>query len=137
MMCSLEGTSITICSTPQSSARLTSSTMQRENANTRDGSPAAAIRRTASASCGETAGRPASIRCTPASASFSAIATFSSALSSTPACCSPSRSVTSWNSTFAGSEVPSSASGSKFHGLTKWSSVFHGLSDTAGDPFRS
>ena len=58
MMCSLEGTSMTIALTPVSRARLTSSTMQRENAKMRAGSPAAAIRLTAAASDGETAGRP-------------------------------------------------------------------------------
>jgi len=58
------------------------------------------------ASDGETAGSPASIRSTPASASATAIFTFSSARNSTPACCSPSRSVTSCTATRSGGVWP-------------------------------
>ena len=57
---------------------------------------------TAFSSSGETAGRPASIRWIPASASPSAMRSFCSAVNSTPACCSPSRSVTSWIVTCSG-----------------------------------
>ena len=46
-------------------------------------------------SCSDTAGMPASIRSTPISASFSAIATLSATLKTTPGVCSPSRSVAS------------------------------------------
>ena len=111
MMCSLEGISITIPSTPVSSARLTSSTMQRLKEKMRAGRSAAAIRRTASASAGDTAGMPASMRCTPASASRSAMRTFSSGWNSIPACCSPSRRVTSWTSTLGGGLNPAVTSG--------------------------
>jgi hypothetical protein len=53
-------------------------------------------------SCSETAGIPASIRSTPISSSFSAIAIFSATLITTPGVCSPSRSVASWMLTRAG-----------------------------------
>ena len=43
----------------------------------------------------ETAGMPASMRCTPSESSFLAIATFSSRRKTTAVCCSPSRKVTS------------------------------------------
>ena len=56
----------------------------------------------AARSCGETAGMPASMRCTPIAASFLAMATFSSRRKTTPVCCSPSRSVTSWILMFFG-----------------------------------
>jgi len=51
--------------------------MQREKLKIFAGRPAAAMRLTASASAGETAGRPASMRWTPASASASAMRIFS------------------------------------------------------------
>ncbi len=75
------------------------------------------MRLIASVSAGDTAGRPASIRWMPASDSASAIRSLSSAVNSTPACCSPSRSVTSWISTFSGIRNPSVTSGRKFHSL--------------------
>src|SRR5579884_866904 len=111
MMCSLEGISMTMASTPASSARFTSSTMQREKAKMRAGRPARAIRRTASASAGDTAGRPASMRWTPASARASAMRSLSSGVNSTPACCSPSRRVTSWMSRRSGGEKSPTTSG--------------------------
>ena len=97
MMCSLAGTSITMPLTPVSTARFTSSTMQREKAKISAGSLSFTMSLTAWASYFETAGIPASIRCTPASASMVASLTFSFGVNSTPACCSPSRRHTSWN----------------------------------------
>ena len=97
--------------TPASRAFSTSETMQREKAKTREGSPAEAMRLTASASAGDTAGMPASIRSTPAAASSSAMRIFWSAENSMPACCSPSRNVRSCTATRSGSEKPSLTSG--------------------------
>jgi hypothetical protein len=94
-MCSLEGTSITMPFTPVSTDRFTSSFMQRENAKISAGRFFFTMALMALASIGETAGMPASIRCTPASASMVARRTFSSGVNSTPACCSPSRRHTS------------------------------------------
>ncbi len=53
-------------------------------------------------SCSDTAGIPASIRSTPISSSFSAIAILSATLITTPGVCSPSRNVASWMLTRAG-----------------------------------
>jgi len=110
MMCSLEGTSITMPFTPQSTARFTSSFMQRENAKISAGRFFFTIILMAWASMGDTAGIPASIRCTPASASMVARRTFSWGVNSTPACCSPSRRQTSWNFTRWGIAAPCIAS---------------------------
>ncbi len=81
--------------TPQSTARLTSSTMQRENAKICGPRLRFTISLMAAASLGETTGMPASMRWTPASASPSAMRILSSLVKMTPVCCSPSRSVTS------------------------------------------
>ncbi len=95
-MCLLDGISITTPLTPVSTARLTSSFMQRANENICGPRLRLTISLMASLSDGETIGMPASMRCTPASASASAMRIFSSLLRMTPVCCSPSRSVTSW-----------------------------------------
>ena len=81
--------------------------------------PASTMSTTACWSCGETIGMPASIRSTPALSRRRAIASLSSGLKATPACCSPSRSVTSWNRTFGWKSRPSRAAGSWFQGLVK------------------
>ena len=88
--------------TPQSTAFFTSSTMQRVKQKISGPRFRLTISLIAASSGGETAGMPASIRCTPTSANFSAIRTLSSLVKITPACCSPSRSVTSWTITFFG-----------------------------------
>jgi hypothetical protein len=80
---------------PQSAARFTSSTVQREKQKISGPSLRLTISLIAASSMGDTAGMPASMRCTPASASFSAILILSSLEKMIPACCSPSRRVTS------------------------------------------
>ena len=62
MMCVLEGTSITMPFTPQSTARFTSSTMQRENAKICGPRLRFTISLMAAASLGDTTGMPASMR---------------------------------------------------------------------------
>ena len=103
MMCSLDGISTMAPDTPQSAARRMSSRMQRQNAKISGPRLRFTISRIAPSSCFETAGMPASMRWTPASASASAMATFSSFFSAMPVSCSPSRKVMSWIFTLAGS----------------------------------
>ena len=95
-MCLLDGISITTPLTPVSIARCTSSFMQRQNEKICGPRLRRTISLIASLSDGDTIGMPASIRCTPASASASAMRIFSSLLRMMPVCCSPSRSDTSW-----------------------------------------
>src|SRR6185369_4076093 len=60
-------------------------------------------------------------------ASRLAISTFSSRRKTTPVCCSPSRSVTSWNLILLGKLNGLRTSGSQFHGLVKNFLVFQGV----------
>jgi len=62
MMCSLEGTSMTTPFTPQSTARFTSSTMQREKAKICGPKLRLTISLIADVSLGDTTGIPASMR---------------------------------------------------------------------------
>ena len=129
MMCPEDGISTTTPSTPHSLALWMSSTMQRANAKISGPRPASTIDFTAASSWGETIGIPASIRSTPAAASRLAIASLSSAVNATPACCSPSRSVTSWNRTRDGNSSPARDSSRWFQGLVKKRpSASHGVS---------
>ncbi len=116
---------MTTPSTPQSAARSTSLLVHRAKAKTFGPSFRFTISCTAFSSEGEMAGIPASMRWTPTSASFSAIASLSSQVKTTPACCSPSRRVTPWS--WSLSEKCSSflTSGAKFQGLVNQRSVFH------------
>ena len=82
--------------TPVSTARCTSSFMQRAKEKICGPRLRLTISLMAALSDGDTIGMPASMRCTPASASASAMRIFSSLLRITPVCCSPSRKVTSW-----------------------------------------
>ena len=106
-----EGISMTIPSAPHSLAFSTSGTMQRAKEKISLSRSASTIDFTAASSAGETIGMPASIRWTPASESRLAIASLSSAVNATPACCSPSRNVTSWNLILSAKFSPSRASG--------------------------
>ena len=127
-MCVELGTSITTPLTPVSAERFTSSAMQRAKLNTSVSVPSRrfTISRIAASSDGETTGIPASMRCTPVSARASAIRIFSSLLNMTPACCSPSRSVTSWILGLGSNLILEVTSPSKFHGLVNHISVFQG-----------
>jgi hypothetical protein len=128
MMCVELGTSITMPFTPVSTDRFTSSTMQRAKLNTSVADPSRrrTISRIAASSDVDTTGMPASRRCTPASASCSAMRILSSFEKTTPACCSPSRSVTSCRRGRAWKCRPLRTAASKFQGLVNHISVFHG-----------
>ena len=94
-MWSLAGISMTMPLQPQSLMTFTSDGMQRAKPKISAFSPSAAMSEIAALSGAETAGMPASMRCTPSASSFLAIATFSSRRKTTAVCCSPSRRVTS------------------------------------------
>src|SRR5215208_4613087 len=119
MMCPEDGISTTTPLTPLLRAFSMSSTMQRANAKISAPRSASTIACTAASSWGETIGIPASMRSTPASASRRAIASLSSDANPTPACCSPSRNVTSWNLTVGGNASPRRDSSRWFQGLVK------------------
>src|SRR3954471_14133081 len=135
MMCPEEGISTTTPLTPALRATSMSSGMQRANAKISASRSASTIASTAAWSWGETIGIPASIRSTPASASRLAMASLSSGANATPACCSPSRRVTSWNLTLGGNSRPRRDSSRWFQGLVKYrSDASHGVSDIALPP---
>ena len=130
MMCVLEGTSITMPDTPQSTARFTSSTMQRENAKICGPRLRLTISLIAAVSLGDTTGMPASMRCTPASASAFGDADLV-VLGEDDAgllLAVAQRDVVKLRSA-SGNEAARARRRLKFHGLTNHLSVFQGSCD--------
>src|SRR3954470_16530484 len=111
---------------PHSTDLSMSAVMARTKVYTFDLRPRRVISLIALKSWSETAGMPASMRSIPTSASFSAIATLSAMLKTTPGVCSPSRSVASWISTRGGRLKVLRTSGTRLNGLTHhWSGTWN------------
>ncbi len=109
---------------PHSSAMSMSCFSARAKVKIRDFSPSLEISLIASASCGDTAGIPASIRSTPTSSSLVAMRILSSIEKTTPGVCSPSRKVASWIWTFGGNSRPCAHFGDEIVGADPPLAVF-------------